>query len=354
MINRILLVIAVSLAFLIPGISALAQDGVPPPYAGLKNPFPWDDASAQAAGKQVYQQYCLGCHGITGSGHPRADFSTQDYPQRLEATPDLYYWILTEGKMEQGMPPFKSSLSDEQRWQSLTYIWSLGKASTVTPAPGPLETGLLQLNSARQIEAGQPLTMSAILLDKAGKPIPGVTVAFFTSENFFTTGLMSIGDATTDDQGVAIFTFVPRRAGSTRLVARYGGSEASATALVTETDKVLYRTEAGIRLPTAGPEILIGPRTATEPTEGQAPTSALRLPGGLLSWLWLFVMALALIWGTYFRVMYQVLRIPAYRRSGGLNLRLVPQIGLLIIALIGILMVLMVITGPYSHFHLSP
>ncbi len=56
--------------------------------------------------------------------------------------------------------------------------------------------------------------------------------------------------------------------------------------------------EAGIRLPSGGPKVFIGPHSATEPT-----TSALRLPGVLFSWLWLFVIVLALIWGTYFTVM---------------------------------------------------
>lgn len=354
MTTRLLLVMSISLAFasLLLGTAVLAQDEVPPPYAGLKNPFPWSDASVQAAGKALYQLYCLGCHGVTGSGVASSDFSARHYPQRLEDRPDLYYWILSEGSMDKGMPPFKSSISEQARWQVLTYIWSLGKAIAPPPS-GPPEGGLLQLNSVRHSEAGQPLIMSAILLDKAGKPIPGVPVRFFTKENFSVTALMAIGDATTDGQGVAVFEYVPRRAGSTELVARYGAIEASAIALVTEADKPFYRVEVGIRLPAAGPKVFIGPRTATEPTEGQAPTTALWLPGGLLSWLWLFVIALVLIWGTYFSVMRQVLRIPP-RAAGGLNLRLVPQISLAIVALLGILMALMVITGPYSQFHLPP
>jgi len=181
-----------------------------------------------------------------------------------------------------------------------------------------------------------------------------VPVQFFTRENFVIAGLMAIGEATTDAQGIAEFQYIPRRAELTELVARYGATEASATTIVTETDEPFYRVEAGIRLPSAGPEVFIGPPSATQPTEGQAPTSALRLPGGLLSWLLLFVAGLVLIWGTYFVVMRQVLQIPLDRGVREPGLRLGPRMALVIITLMGILMVLMIITGPYSQFHLSP
>ncbi len=46
--------------------AVLAQEELPPPYAGLKNPFPWNDAAVQEAGKGLYQQSCLGCHGANG------------------------------------------------------------------------------------------------------------------------------------------------------------------------------------------------------------------------------------------------------------------------------------------------
>jgi len=339
---------------LIPIAGVLAQDSVPPPYAGLKNPFPWDDTGAQSAGKSVYQQFCLGCHGINGSGISSSDFSSRDYPKQLESTPDLYYWILSEGKMDSGMPSFKSSLSEQQRWQVLTYIWYLGNAPVTPPSNQHPEAGFIQLNAVKQIEAGQTLVMAAILFDKVGKPIQGEVVHFSTREHFFATNLMAIGEATTDEQGIARFEYIPQRAESTELVASYGDVQSSTTAIVTETDKRFYQAEAGLRLPSAGPRVFIGPRTATEPTIGQAPSSALRLPGGLFSWLWLLVMVLLLIWGVYFRVMYHVLHIPNPLGIEGQNLRLVPRISLVIIVVLGILMVLMIITGPYSHFHLEP
>jgi mono/diheme cytochrome c family protein len=352
--KTLIVTIIILITSVIPIAGVLAQDSVPPPYAGLKNPFPWDDTGAQSAGKRVYQQFCLGCHGVNGSGLSSSDFSARDYPQRLESAPDLYYWILSEGKMDSGMPSFKSSLSEQQRWQVLTYIWYLGNAPVTPPTSQRPEAGFIQINAVKQIEAGRTLVMSAILFDKVGKPIQGETVFFSTRENFFATGLMVIGQATTDDRGIARFEYIPQRAESTELIASYGDVQSSTTAIVTETDMQFYQSEAGLRLPSAGPKVFIGPQTATEPTVGQAPSSAVRLPGGLFSWLWLLVFALLLIWSVYFRVMYQVLHIPASPGIEGQNLRLVPRISLIIIVVLCLLMVLMIITGPYSHFHLQP
>jgi hypothetical protein len=111
----------------------------------------------------------------------------------------------------------------------------------------------------------------------------------------------------------------------------------------------------GIKLPAFGPEIFIGPSSAHElDAQGEAPTSALRLPGGMLSWLLLLVLGVILIWGAYFGVMYQVFRISVVAAVRDTNIRLVPLISLAAITVLGILLVLKLITGPYSHFHLLP
>ncbi len=129
--------------------AVLAQTELPPPYAGLKNPFPWSDTTVQETGKGSYQQYCLGCHGANGGNMAGADFSAADYPRSLEESPDLYFWILSEGRLDKGMPAFKSSLSEEQRWQVLTYLWSLGTDGT------PAQVAIPQVFSSS--EADTPL-----------------------------------------------------------------------------------------------------------------------------------------------------------------------------------------------------
>ena len=108
------------------GSVAFAQGEPPAPYAGLQNPFPWTSNVTQAAGKAQYQLSCQACHGATGSNEPLADFSTTRYSSNLIERPDYYFWAISEGRIDKGMPSYKSSLSETQRWQVLTYAWSLG------------------------------------------------------------------------------------------------------------------------------------------------------------------------------------------------------------------------------------
>lgn len=142
----ILLVATVTFLLLVLATSVVAQEEteVPVPYTGLINPFPWDDASAQEVGKGLYQQQCQGCHGVRGDNLAGSDFSVADYPQRLGERPDLYFWILSEGNLDNGMPSYKSSLSAEQRWQVLTYLWSLAleTASPEMTSPADASNGL--------------------------------------------------------------------------------------------------------------------------------------------------------------------------------------------------------------------
>ncbi len=353
----IVLVVAFLLWVLATAVLAQEEIEVPAPYAGLTNPFPWSDASVQAAGQELYQKSCSGCHGGSGGNIAMADFSAAGYPRSLEARPDLYFWVLSEGRLDRGMPPYKSSLSEEQRWQVLTYLWSLGAVapSEVPPPaepPAEGEEGSLLLTAPRQAQSGQPLTLTATLQDNEGRPIKNATVKFLMRVDFFYSGLMEIGEAVTSEQGVAVLEYSPRQTGDIQVVARYETIETTATLTVAETDEPFYQAEAGIRLPALGQDVLIGPTSAVELEDGFAPMTAIRLPGGILSWLLLVVATVMLIWVTYFRVLYQVLRIPIVSEIEDTDTRRVPLAGLAIVVALGILLVLMLITGPYTHFHL--
>ncbi len=144
--GMILIGVALVMLIVLSGV-VLAQEEieVPPPYAGLENPFPWDDTSAQEAGMAVFQEFCAACHVATEDVPALGpDFSAVDYRQSLEERADFYFWTVSEGRLEKAMPPWGAFLSEEARWQVLTYIWSLGGAgptptptSTTTPTPTP-------------------------------------------------------------------------------------------------------------------------------------------------------------------------------------------------------------------------
>lgn len=334
--------------------AVMAQEEPPPPYAGLKNPFPWGDASAREVGKGVYQRSCQGCHGATGSNIADADFSASDFPSGLEDRPDFYFWIVSEGT-DYGMPSFKSPLSEEQRWQVLTYLWSLGATSPTevpppTTPPAEVKGGTLSLTAPPQGQAGQLISLTAVLKDDQGKPVTGVPVKFFIKLDFFTSGLMEIGEAMTNNRGIAILNYTPREVGNIEVIARYDDVEGMA-ALNLADETTFYQAEAGIKLPAPGEEVFVGPESAVEPGVA-SPTSALRLPGGIVSWLLLIVITVMVLWSTYFRVVYQVFRIPIREQIGDTDTRLIPSLGLAMIVVLGILLVLILITGPYSNPHL--
>lgn len=339
------------------GIAVMAEEDVPAPYAGMKNPFPWDDTPAREAGKKLYQQSCLGCHGANGESIPGSDFSTADYSGKLEAQADRVFWIFSEGRMDKGMPPFKSSLSTEKRWQVMTYLWALGQEAPPPETPAPakpvVEGAVLGVTATGHSKLGETVTLTATLRDSQNQPIKNALVKFFLKTDFFARGLMEIGETLTSEEGIATLEYVHRKASEKELVVRYQTIEARTTLTVTGVEQPFYRAEAGIHLPSAGGEVFIGPESSRKLGEmGEAPETALRLPGGIVSWLWLPVAGVLLIWATYLRVIYRVWRVSAAARSGETNVRLIPLLGMAVVIAFGVLLVLMIITGPYSHFHL--
>ncbi|OGO22869.1 MAG: hypothetical protein A2144_02480 [Chloroflexi bacterium RBG_16_50_9] len=346
---------------LLMALAVVAQEGeAPPPYAGLKNPFPWDDASAQSAGKAVYQNSCVGCHGTNGANFPAADFSAPGFSQGLEERPDLYFWWLSEGKLNKGMPAYKSSLSEEQRWQVLTYLRSLGKATPANVIPPPVrppmtaENIILHLEVPSQADSGHPLALSAVLQDHQGSPIEGATIKFFIQVDFFTRGLMEIGEAITNDKGVAVLDYIPRHTGQIEVRAAYETVEATAHLKLPDTDKHFYVTHIGIDVPSPWRDMSIG-ESHLELGEGNtAPPTVFRLPTGALSWLTPLLWAAMAIWIVYFYVVYQVFRIPIVGEIRDIDTRRIPRVGLVIVVAVGILLVLMLVTSPLSHPHGLP
>lgn len=363
-----LFVIVSLVAFLVTmSIVAVSAQGesspdVPDPYAGLENPFSWADSAVQEDGSVVYRQSCLGCHGVDGSNLSGSDFSAEAYPQRLEENSSLLFWILTEGSLERGMPPYKSSLSDEQRWQVLTYAWSLGGPGAEGPPPDerPVERGnvTFTLIAPAEAKAGELLKLTAVLEDNQTGPIENAKVKYYLKIEFFASGMMEIGEATTNEQGMAVLEYVPRVAGDVALVAQYESgesvlAEAGAAISLAESDTPFYVTEAGIHLPAPGEEVFIGPESARRVGEdGEAPMTAFRLPGGILSWLLLLVVVIMGIWSAYSLVMYQVLRIAMLGNPSDRESRLVPALAMIGAIGAGILLTLMILTGPDSHLHL--
>ena len=140
--TRLLLFVAVALAALSLAACGfnLAGDVTPPP-GWHPTPVPPTPNTADlypalppdpAAGKAIYQQRCQKCHGATGLGDgPQAaalDINPAALADPEEAhaeVPAKRFAVLTQGKMDEGMPTFAHILTARERWDVLAYIYTL-------------------------------------------------------------------------------------------------------------------------------------------------------------------------------------------------------------------------------------
>jgi len=95
---------------------------VPPAEHGKINPFE-QQADAVPAGRRVFLQHCSRCHGENAEGTKKRP-PLRSVRIQHEATVGDLHWILINGNMGKGMPPW-SKLPDEQLWQVITYLKSL-------------------------------------------------------------------------------------------------------------------------------------------------------------------------------------------------------------------------------------
>lgn len=131
--SYVLTVVACALAFIFPAPPLAAQDAhfhnAPASSVQLKNPYSGQQA-AVAAGSRLYMTNCGSCHGIKGRGTGNIPALSQGLTQ--SAPEGEVFWFITTGSIDNGMPPW-NSLSEQKRWQIVTYLRSLkNSASTKT------------------------------------------------------------------------------------------------------------------------------------------------------------------------------------------------------------------------------
>jgi mono/diheme cytochrome c family protein len=116
------------------GPAATSLPTPPPEYAGKTNPLQ-GNASAAQAGKQLFVSNCASCHGENARGNGPAASSLHPKPANLAAlqnkmSDDYMFWRISEGgampPFNSAMPAWKGVLSEEQIWQIITYLRTLG------------------------------------------------------------------------------------------------------------------------------------------------------------------------------------------------------------------------------------
>jgi len=135
---RFAIIVILAAALLSACNFSLASDITPPPNYKSPTPAPTLGALFPAEppvpqdGYAIYMEKCAPCHGEEGRG---------DGPQGLQlsvkvpafglptagraAIPSNFFAIVSQGKIENFMPPFSGSLNERQRWDVVAYALSL-------------------------------------------------------------------------------------------------------------------------------------------------------------------------------------------------------------------------------------
>jgi len=101
----------------------LATGSQPPPQG-----WPTWEAAGLQAGKELYVDHCLTCHGCAGNGLGSYAGTLIVTPASFKQEPfrsmpdDQWFWHVSEGVPGTVMPPWKGSMSEEERWQVIRYV----------------------------------------------------------------------------------------------------------------------------------------------------------------------------------------------------------------------------------------
>lgn len=140
-ITRALAALAISgfACFAVPSPSSAAPGSdkwVAPPNANAKaNPLP-ASATSNGLGEKLYFRECLSCHGKKGAGDgPKAgeltvapgNLTTSDFQNQSDGA---LFWKISNGRKP--MPSFKTAFSEEERWQMVNYLRTLGGRSAIS------------------------------------------------------------------------------------------------------------------------------------------------------------------------------------------------------------------------------
>jgi mono/diheme cytochrome c family protein len=92
-----------------------------------------DAPPSVSAGRALWPENCLPCHGSSGQGNgPAAQEIPNPLPNLADPAtmwpikPADYFGVIKNGRIDKLMPPWGNRLSDTQIWDLTAYVWSLG------------------------------------------------------------------------------------------------------------------------------------------------------------------------------------------------------------------------------------
>lgn len=95
---------------------------VPPQDHERVNPYQ-GQPDAVAAGRRIYVDHCLHCHGEDAQGTKKRP-PLRSQRVQVQATAGDLHWLLVNGNMKKGMPSW-AKLPDPQLWQVISYVKTL-------------------------------------------------------------------------------------------------------------------------------------------------------------------------------------------------------------------------------------
>ncbi len=120
------------------GVGHFHQGAVAPAVGGRANPV-LSTGESIALGRELYQQRCVGCHGIGGLGDGPDAATLNPPPAKLPLHVPLHgdgdiFAFIEGGFPGTAMPAFRGTLTEEQMWNLVNYLRTLK-----SPAPLPTQ-----------------------------------------------------------------------------------------------------------------------------------------------------------------------------------------------------------------------
>jgi len=234
--NRTLL--ASILMLIISAGNLFSQTNTVPAEAKSKTaPFVFTSVTIKS-GEQIFNTNCKSCHGDPGKGNyaklnpiPKDPAS----PEYQKNTDGEMFFILSNGRGL--MPNFVNTLSEEQRWQVISFIRSFNKSYT---QPAIKIAGVVKTETAKMTLAynsNKKMIFATITDSIAGlrKPLSDISIKIFVKRTF---GNLLIAETTTGKDGIGYFN-IPRdipgdSIGTLSLIAKTQGNSKELTSTLNE------------------------------------------------------------------------------------------------------------------------
>ncbi|PCJ56342.1 MAG: hypothetical protein COA73_12310 [Candidatus Hydrogenedentota bacterium] len=162
MLFRSLLITLTGMAIAVSGIAItqeqetpVRQPGTHPPSQQLKNPLEYTKKHA-AGGRRIFYRMCVTCHGMDGKGKTDMVKSLNAQPSDFTIAKFKYgqsdgeLFTLIQNGTPNGMTPYGNTLKEQQIWQTIIYIRSLGpeKSAEVTIEEEPVLENPIEYTNA--------------------------------------------------------------------------------------------------------------------------------------------------------------------------------------------------------------